>query len=88
MNENETKKKLLSRENITKIVLMIFGLSFFPAVIYFILKIFSSTPEGISGYYSHFYKSLLDMGMDGFTAWMIACGPYMVYEIYLLFKPR
>ena len=83
---SELKKILLTRENLYKLGLMIFGLTLFPGMIYIVGKIFITSSNAISDFYSYFYGSLLDMGQDGLIVWGIACGPYLVYEGYLLVK--
>ena len=76
----------LSKENRNKIGLMIFGLTLFPAIVHGMKDLFVDFSGTIFGFYSWFYRSLLDMAKDGMIAWGIACGPYMVYEIVLLVR--
>jgi hypothetical protein len=65
----------ITKETRNKIGLMIFGLTLFPAIVYWIKELFLESSDTISGYYGYFYSSLLDMGMDGMVVWGIACGP-------------
>ena len=83
---SQLKKILQTRENLYKLGLMIFGLTLFPGMIYIVGKIFITSSNTISDFYSYFYGSLLDMGQDGLIVWGIASGPYLVYEGYLLLR--
>jgi hypothetical protein len=83
---SELRKILLIRENLFKLGLMVFGLTLFPGIFYFVGKVFITSSKTIFDFYSYFYGSLLDMGQDGLIAWGIACGPYLLYEAYLLLQ--
>ena len=84
MPKSEWTKSLLTRENLYKLGLMIFGLTLFPGMVHLFGKVILPTTKTLSDYYIYFYRSLLDMGKDGLIVWAIACGPYMAYEVYLL----
>ncbi|MGD9160862.1 MAG: hypothetical protein PVG39_20755 [Desulfobacteraceae bacterium] len=76
----------IKKETQNKILLMIFGLTLFPAIVYWLKKLLVDSSGAIWDYYGYFYRSLMDMGMDGVVVWGIACGPYMVYEVLLLLR--
>jgi hypothetical protein len=80
------KKIFLTRENVSKLILMLFGLTLFPGFIHFMGKTFAPAPENVLDFYVYFYHSLLDMGQDGIIVWLIACGPYICYELFVLMK--
>ena len=79
-------KRVLVRENLYRLGLAIFGFSIFPIFIFLISKIVFSESITISAFYTKFYGSLLDFGVDGFYSWCIACTPYLAYDICLLIK--
>jgi hypothetical protein len=76
----------MTKEHYYKIGLMVFGLTLFPAFLHAIGRFFLESTTTIAEFYSYFYGSLLDMGMDGLVVWAIACGPYLIYEIVLVVK--
>ena len=80
------KKKVLTSENLYKLILIVFGFVFLPGIIFLMESIFNSPTKTMPAFYTNFYKSLLYTGKDGLLAWCIVCAPYMVYEVYLLIK--
>ena len=66
--------------------LVIFGFSFFPGIVFMVGKILFASNVTILAFYSKFYRSLIDMGIDGIYSWSIACAPYIAYDLYLLIK--
>ena len=80
------KTKVLTYENLYKLILIVFGFVFLPGIIILIEYIFNSPTKIMPALYWDFYKLLLDMGKDGLFAWCIVSAPYMVYEVYLLIK--
>ena len=83
---SDLKKVFLRREHLYKVGLMIFGLTLFSGIFYLVGKVFIASSKTISEFYSYFYGSLLDMRQDGLIVWGIACGPYLLYEAYLLLQ--
>jgi len=79
-------KKLLTPQNLYRLVLAVLGFSLFPGIIFLISKILFETQTAISDSYSKFYGSLLNFGTDGLISWGIGCTPYMVYDIYFLIR--
>jgi hypothetical protein len=71
-----------------KLLLMVFGLTVFPGMVHILQGIFTDSDISVRAFYAGFYPSLLDMGTQGIIAWCIACGPYMVHEIYGLVRGR
>ena len=86
MQKSVLSKILLSRENLYRLGLAIFGFSFFPGIVFMVGKILFTSNANILSFYSKFYRSLLDMGIDGIYSWSIACAPYIAYDLYLLIK--
>jgi hypothetical protein len=80
------KKKVLTYENLYKLILIVFGFVFLPGIIFLIEYISKPPAITIPAFYSNFYRLLLDTGKDGLFAWCIVSAPYMVYEVYLLIK--
>ncbi|BBO86539.1 hypothetical protein DSCO28_71050 [Desulfosarcina ovata subsp. sediminis] len=76
----------LTKEARNKIGLMVFGMTLFPAMVHGLGKWFMDSSVTISGFYTYFFRSLLDTGKDGMVVWSIACGPYMFYELVLLYR--
>jgi len=79
-------KIFLSRENLYRLGLAIFGFSLFPAIVFLIGKMLFASNATLSIFYTKFYGSLLDFGIDGVYSWTIACAPYITYDLYLLIK--
>jgi len=77
-------QKLLKRQNLYRLGLAIFGFSLFPGIIFLISKIIFEAQTTMPEFYSKFYGSLLNFGIDGLLSWVIGCMPYMIYDIYLL----
>ena len=86
MQKRSLKTILLTRENLYRFGLAVFGFSIFPGIVFLITNVLFDSPTTLSLYYAKFYKSLLNLGMDGLYSWTIACAPYIVYDIYLLIK--
>ena len=86
MQRERLKKILLTKENLYRFGLAIFGFSLFPGIVFLVTKVLFDSPTTMSLYYAKFYRSLLDLGMDGLYSWSVACAPYIVYDIYLLIK--
>lgn len=84
---NNLSAILFTRQNLIRLILLIFGFTIFPAVVYWAGKLLFSSGQTLSEYYSTtIYGSLSDWGMDGMIAWGIVCVPYIVYDIFLLIK--
>jgi hypothetical protein len=86
MEKSTLKKIFLTRENLYRFGLVIFGFSVFPGIVFLITKLLFESHQNMSGFYSKFYSSLLNLGLDGLYSWSIACAPYFAYDIYLLIK--
>jgi hypothetical protein len=82
----DLKKKVLTGENLYKLILIVFGFAFLPGIFFLIEFIFNSPTKTMAAFNSNSYKLLLDTGKDGLFAWCIVSTPYMVYEVYLLIK--
>ena len=79
-------KRVITREILYRLGLAIFGFSLFPGIVFLVSKIFFAQSTTISAFYTKFYSSLLDLGIDGLFSWCIACAPYLAYDICLLIK--
>jgi hypothetical protein len=86
MRKEELSNILLTKENLYKLILMIFGLTLFPIVVYLFQKAFLHREDTVLTFYSDFYRSLLHFDREGFFAWGVACTPYFVYEIFLVIR--
>ena len=86
MQKSDLANVVLTRENLYRLGLIIFGFSFFPGIVFLISRIFFVESTTISDFYTKFYRSLLDLGIDGFFSWCIVCAPYLAFDIYLLIK--
>ena len=74
-------QKVFTRENLYRLVLLLFGFSIFPGIVFLIGKLFITSSDALSDSYSKFYGSLLDLGTSGIVSWSIACAPYFVYDV-------
>ena len=86
MQKSGLANGVLTRENLYRLGLAIFGFSLFAGIVFLIGKIFFAESTTISAFYTKFYGSLLDFGVDGLFSWCIACAPYIAYDVYLLRK--
>ena len=86
MKKSTLKDKLLTREGLHRLGLALFGFSLFPGIVFLITKIFTDSHSTMPAFYSGFYRSLLNFGLDGLYSWSIACAPFIAYDIYLLIK--
>ena len=86
MQKSSLIKILHTRENLYRLGLAVFGFSFFPGIVFLISKILFESHTSMPAFYSKFYRSLLNLGMDGLYSWSVACAPYIAYDIYLLIK--
>ena len=78
--------KILTWEVLIRIGLVVFGLTLFPGIIFLIRNIFIADSLALSTSYAMFYRSLLDVGVDGIISWSIACVPYFAYDVSFLIK--
>jgi hypothetical protein len=78
--------KILTKENLIRIGLVVFGLTLFPAIVFLIRNMFLNPGTPLLSSYVTFYRSLLDVGVDGMISWSIACVPYFAYDVSLLIK--
>jgi hypothetical protein len=65
---------------------MALGLTLFPGIVHVLQAVLTDSGIAMGAFYAGFYPSLLDLGTKGIVAWCIACGPYMVYEVYGLVR--
>ena len=86
MQKSSLTKILLTRENLYRLGLALFGFSFFPGIVFLISNILFKSHTTMPAFYSKFYRSLLTLGLDGLYSWAIVCAPYIAYDIYLLIK--
>ena len=86
MQRKDLANAVLTRENFYRLGLAIFGFSLFPGIVFLISKIFFAETTAISAFYTKFYGSLLDFGTDGLFSWCIVCAPYLIYDLYLIWK--
>lgn len=84
MKPNDLSTILFTRNNLIRLLLLVFGFTLFPALVFFGKALFFSSSETISDYYAKTYGALMDWGMDGMLAWCVVCAPYLVYDIYLI----
>ncbi len=84
--KSRSSNKILTWEVLIRIGLVVFGLTLFPGIIFLIRNIFIADSPALSTSYAMFYRSLLDVGVDGIISWSIACVPYFAYDVSLLIK--
>lgn len=84
MKKTGFSAKVFTRQNLIRLILLVFGFTLFPAVVYWSDKlIFHSSPT-LSEFYAKIFGSLMDLGMDGMFAWCVVCTPYLAYDIFLV----
>lgn len=86
MKKRTLQKILLTRESLYRLGLALFGFTLCPGIVFLITNIFTESHSTIPELYSEFYRSLLNLGLDGLYSWGVACTPYMAYDIYLIVK--
>lgn len=77
---------LFTRHNLIRLILLVFGFTLFPAVVFWGEELLFPSSQKLSEFYAKIYGSLMDMGMDGMFAWCVVCTPYLAYDIYLVIK--
>lgn len=86
MKLNDLSAKLFTRQNLIRLILLVFGFSIFPAIVYWGEELLFPSGQTLSEFYGKIYGALMDLGMDGMVAWCIVCAPYLAYDIYLVVK--
>lgn len=86
MKPNELCTILFTRNNLIRLILLIFGFTLFPALVFYGKALLFPSSETISDYYAKIYGALMDWSMDGMLAWCVVCTPYLIYDICLIVK--
>ena len=86
MKPTDLSAKIFSRQNLIRLILLVFGFSLFPAMVFWGEELLFPSNQTVSEFYSKIYGALMDWGMDGMFAWCVVCTPYLVYDIYLIVR--
>lgn len=86
MEQVQSTKRIIKREYLNKLGLLIFGLILLPSIIYGLGRLIFSHSSNINLFYGNFYGSLLELSEKGLLAWGVVFIPYVVYESYLLMQ--
>lgn len=86
MRKGNWSDMIFNRQNLVRLILLVFGFTLFPAVVYWGEKLLSTSSQTLSEFYAKLYGALMDWGMDGMLAWCVVCTPYLAYDIYLIIQ--
>lgn len=86
MQKEILMNKLLTRQNLIRLILLVFGFTIFPAIVFWGEGLLFPSSQALPEFYAKILGSLTDMGMDGMFAWAVVCTPYLGYDIFLLVK--
>jgi hypothetical protein len=78
VQEGNLTKLFKTRENLFRLGLALFGITFIPGIVFLVRKILFESPPTLNAFYSKFNGSLLNLGLYGLYSWTIVCA-FMIY---------